>query len=177
MSKEEIAVILDFLPYGYPLEKKMMPLAQAVGKEHFTLLQLVPRRGFKFEVGTEVYIGEGKREEVQYILGRCPGEKLTETSKQELESFVEKKVIEQPEKYVQFFNEAQAINTRLHRFELLPGFGKKHTQAILDAREEKPFESLEDVKERVANMPDPAKTVTKRIIEEIMSMQRNNLFT
>ena len=94
-----------------------------------------------------------------------------------LDEFIQKTVEEGEERFVKFFNGAQAINTRLHQFELLPGFGKKHTQAILDAREEKPFESLEDVKERVANMPDPAKTVTKRIIEEIMSMQRNNLFT
>ena len=77
MVKEEKAIILDFLPYGYPLEKKMMPLAQAIGTEHLTLLQLIPRREVKFEVGEEVYIGEGKRDKVQYILGRCPREKLT----------------------------------------------------------------------------------------------------
>ena len=64
MAKEENAIILDFLPYGYPLEKKMMPLAQAVGTNGFTLLQLVPRRGIKFEVGEQVYIGDDKREKV-----------------------------------------------------------------------------------------------------------------
>lgn len=176
MAKEETAVILDFLPYGYPLEKKMMPLAQAIGKNGFTLLQLVPRRGIKFDVGQEVYIGEGKREEVQYILGRCPREKLTETAKFQLTDFIHKKVAEDQEKFVEFFNKAQAINTRLHQLELLPGFGKKHMQAIIDARKEKDFESFEELKTRVQNLPDPAKAVEKRILEELTEIQRQNLF-
>ena len=68
-DKEEQAIVIDYLPYGYPLEKKMMPIAQAVGKKNFTLLELVPRRGIKLETGEEVYIGEGKRDKVYYILG------------------------------------------------------------------------------------------------------------
>ena len=176
MAREENAVILDFLPYGYPLENKRMPLAQAIGSVGLTLLQLVPRRGEKFEIGEVAYIGDGKRDKVQYILGRCPREKLTETARVELESFIEKEVKENEEKYVKFFNEAQAINTRLHQFELLPGLGKKHTAAILEARGEKDFESFEDIKERVHNMPSPEKVVEKRIMEELMEIQRHNLF-
>lgn len=176
MAKEEYAIILDFLPYGYPLEKKMLPLAQAIGKNNFTLLQLVPRRGIKFEVGEEVYIGEGKRDKVQYILGRCPREKLTETAKLQLKDFVETAVEENEEKFIKFFNEAEPMNTRLHQFELLPGFGKKHTKAILEAREEKAFESFEDIKTRVSNIPDPKKGIEKRIVEELSEIQRHNLF-
>ena len=176
MSKEENAIILDFLPYGYPMEDKRMPLAQAIGASGLTLLQLVPRRGEKFEIGEIAYIGDGKRDKVQYILGRCPREKLTETAKEELREFIEKIVKENEEKYVKFFNEAQAINTRLHQFELLPGLGKKHTSAILEARDEKPFESFEDIKARVHNMPSPEKVVEKRIMEELTEIQRHNLF-
>jgi len=66
IEKEEYAIILDFLPYGYPLEKKMMPIAQAIGTKRFTLLQLVPRRGIKLEIAEKVYIGEGKREKILY---------------------------------------------------------------------------------------------------------------
>jgi len=176
MTKEETAIILDFLPYGYPMENKRVPMAQAIGINGLTLLQLVPRRDIKFEVGESVYIGDGKREKVQYILGRCPREKLTETAKAELEEFVEKAVEKDEERYVKFFNEAQAINTRLHQFELLPGLGKKHTSMILKAREEKPFESFEDIRERVHNMPSPNKTIAKRIMEELTEIQRHNLF-
>ncbi len=174
--KEETAIVLDFLPYGYPLENKRVPLAQAIGVSGLTLLQLVPRRGEKFEVGESAYIGDGKREKVQYILGRCPREKLTETAKVELEGFVENNVKENEQRFVKFFNEAQAINTRLHQFELLPGLGKKHTGMILKAREDKDFESFDDIKERVHNMPSPDKTVAKRIMEELTEIQRHNLF-
>ncbi len=176
MAREENAIILDFLPYGYPLENRRMPLAQAIGENGFTLLQLVPRRGEKFEIGERAYIGDGKRDKVQYILGRCPKEKLTETAKVQLEDYVEKGVLADEERFVKFFNKAQAINTRLHQFELLPGLGKKHTMAILAAREEKDFESFEDIKERVANMPSPEKVVGKRIMEELTEIQRHNLF-
>lgn len=176
MVREENAVILDFLPYGYPLENKRMPLAQAIGVNELTLLQLVPRRGEKFEIGEIAYIGDGKREKVQYILGRCPREKLTETARVELERFVEKKVKEDEARFVKFFNGAQAINTRLHQFELIPGLGKKHTGAILKARDEKEFASFEDIKERVHNMPSPEKVVEKRIMEELTEIQRHNLF-
>jgi len=176
MAKEEHAIILDFLPYGYPLDRKMMPLAQAIGMSGLTLLQLVPRRGERFEIGEEVYIGEGKRDKVQYILGRCPREKLTETARIELEGIVAKVVVKDEERFVKFFNEAQAINTRLHQFELLPGLGKKHTKAILEARDEKEFGSFEDIKGRVHNMPSPEKVIEKRIMEELTEMQRHPLF-
>ena len=176
MAREEHAIILDFLPYGYPLEQKRLPLAQAIGKTNFTLLQLVPRKEVKFEVGEEVYIGEGKRDKVQYILGRCPREKLTETAKMNVEEFIKKAVEEDESKFVDFFNKAQPINTRLHQFELLPGFGKKHTTSILAAREEKEFESFDDIKNRVSNIPDPKKGVEKRILEELTIIQRHNLF-
>ena len=56
MEKEENAIILDYLPNGYPLEKKMMPIAQAIGKRNLVLLELVPRRGVTLEAGEEAYI-------------------------------------------------------------------------------------------------------------------------
>ena len=176
MEKEEHAIILDYLPYGYPLEKTMMPIAQAIGKKNFTLLQIVPRRGLSFELKEEVYIGEGKREKVLYILGRLPREKLTESAKIQLQEFIEKAVGEDEKRFIEFFNKAQAMNTRLHQFELLPGFGKKHTKAILETRKEKPFESFEDIKARVHNIPDPKKAIEKRIFEELIEIQRTNLF-
>ncbi len=176
VEKEEYVVILDYLPYGYPLERKMMPIAQAVGLNNFTLLQLVPRRGIKLELKEEVYIGEGKRDKVYYILGRLPCEKLTETAKLQLQEFVSKIVKEQEKKFIEFFNTAEAINTRLHQIELLPGFGKKHMKAILEEREKKGFSNFEEVKKRIPNLPDPKKAVEKRLLQELESTERHNLF-
>lgn len=176
MEKEEYAIILDYLPYGYPLEKKMMPIAQAIGTKNFTLLQLVPRRGLKLEISERVYIGSGKRDKIYYIQGSIPENKLTETAKMQLEKYIENKVSELEASFVEFFNKAEAINTRLHQFELLPGFGKKHTGAILNERKKRPFESLEDLKKRVSNLPDPKKAIEKRIFEEVTKKEKYFLF-
>ncbi len=176
MEKEEHAIVLDYLPYGYPLEKKMMPIAQAIGKKNFTLLQLIPRRGIKLEINEEVYIGDGKRDKIYYILGRLPENKLTETAKEQLHNFIGVQISGNEKKFVDFFNKAEAINTRLHQFELLPGFGKKHTIAILDERKKRLFESLEELKKRVANLPDPRKAIEKRLIEEVTGKEKYFLF-
>lgn len=175
-KKEETALVLDYLPYGYPMENKRFPVIQAIGTKNLTLLQIVPRKGESIEVGEDLYIGDGKRDKVQFIQGRLLREKLTETAKENLEEFLQKVVGERESEYVDFFNKAQAINTRLHQFELLPGFGKKHTDAILDAKDEKEFESFEDIKTRVHNLPDPNTAIAKRIFEELTEMQRHNLF-
>ncbi len=175
-EKEEYAIVLDYLPYGYPLEKKMIPVAQAIGLNNLTLLQLVPRRGVKLELKEKVYIGEGKRDKIYYILGRLPREKLTETSKLQLQEFVNIVINEQEKKFVDFFNTADAVNTRLHQIELLPGFGKKHMMAVLEERKKKPFESFEEIKKRIPNLPDPRKAVEKRLIQELENLERHNLF-
>ncbi|MBS3093578.1 DUF655 domain-containing protein [Candidatus Pacearchaeota archaeon] len=176
MEKEENAIILDYLPYGYPLEKKMMPLAQAIGTKFFTLLQLTPRRGVKLDINEVVYIGEGKRDKIYFIQGRLPENKLTETARAQLHTFVEKHILENEQKFVSFFNNAEPINTRMHQLELLPGFGKKHTEAIMKERSVKPFESLDDLKKRVLNLPDPKKAIEKRMVEEITQKEKYNLF-
>lgn len=175
-DKEDYAVVLDYLPYGYPIEKQNNPIAQAIGVTTFALLELIPRRGVTLAAKEKVYIGPEKRDKIYYIAGRLHREKLTETAKIQLLEFVEGIVGEQEKKFVDFFNNAQAINTRLHQLELLPGFGKKHTKEVLDARAEKPFESFDDIRARAKNIPDPKKAVEKRFVEELTERQRFNLF-
>jgi putative nucleotide binding protein len=177
MEKEEYAIILDYLPHGYPLDRKIMPLAQAIGEKNFTLLQLIPRRGVKLDVDERVYIGDGKREKIYYIQGKLYENKLTEIAKRQLNEFLEKYIRGNEDIFVKFFNEADAINTRLHQFELLPGFGKKHTEAILREREKSPFKSLVDLKDRVMNLPDPKKAIEKRIVDEITNKEKYILFS
>ena len=176
MEKEEFAIVLDYLPNGYPLERKMMPIAQAIGKTNLVLLELVPRRGISLNTGEEVYIGEGKRDKIYYILGRLHREKMTESAKNQLQEFLEKIVGEREKEFVEFFNKSEAINKRLHQIELLPGFGKKHMQEILTQRKEKEFESFEDMKKRIQNLPDPEKAIQKRILTELVNIERHNLF-
>tara|TARA_Y100000034_G_scaffold20729_1_gene23755 strand:- start:1148 stop:1684 length:537 start_codon:yes stop_codon:yes gene_type:complete len=176
MDKEEYAIVLEYLPNGYPLEGKMMPIVQAIGETKLTLLELVPRKGESLEIGEKVYIGEGKRDKIYYILGRLHKEKLTEAAKEQLEVFINKIVKEREKEFVEFFNKADAINKRLHQLELLPGLGKKYMHEILEQREQKEFESYEDISKRISNLPHPEKAIEKRIIQELTSMERYNLF-
>jgi len=176
MRKEEYAIILEYLPNGYPLEKRMMPIAQAIGELNLTLLELVPRRGISLEIGERVYIGEGKRDKIYYILGRLHHEKITEAAKNQLQEFINKIVGNRRKEFIDFFNNSEAINKRIHQIELLPGFGKKHMKEILEKRKEKPFESFEDMKKRLQNLPDPEKAIEKRIIKELIEFERYKLF-
>jgi|SRR3989344_667781 len=176
-EKEEFAIILDYLPYGYPMDNKNRgPIAQAIGEKTFALLELVPRRGISLLQKEKVYIGPDKRDKIYFISGRLPREKITESAKIQLQEFVENAVAEQEKKFIDFFNKAQAMNTRLHQIELIPGYGKKHTLEIIKAREEKDFESFEEMKTRLPSIPDPKKAIEKRILEELLERQRFNLF-
>jgi putative nucleotide binding protein len=175
--KEEYVIILEYLPNGYPLEKKMMPIAQAVGEKNLSLLELVPRRDVKLDAGERVYIGLGKRDKIYYILGKLHKEKLTEASKNQLKEFISEIVKKREKEFIEFFNNSEAINKRIHQIELLPGLGKKHMQEILKQRKEKEFESFEEMKKRIQNLPSPKKAVEKRIFKELTENERYNLFT
>jgi putative nucleotide binding protein len=179
-TKEETAIVLDYLPNGYPSDTRPMhmktPIAQALGKEHFTLLELVPKKGIFLQPYEEVYIGEGKREKIHHIVGKLPIIKLTATAKSEMEYVVKDLVVKHKERFVEFFNKAQPLTTRMHQLELLPGFGKKHMWEILEERKDKPFESFEDLKKRVKLIPDPEKAVIKRVLAEIQGKEKHLIF-
>ena len=152
------------------------PIAQVIGKEHFVLLELVPKKGIHLQPYEEVYIGEGKRDKIHHIVGKTALSKLTATAKAELE-FVIKDIIKKNEKrFVEFFNKAQSLGTRMHQLELLPGLGKKHMWQIIEIRQEKPFESFADLKNRIKLMPDPEKTVVKRILQELEGTEKHKIF-
>lgn len=178
--KEEYAIVLDFLPNGYPFDSRPMhmktPVAQAIGKDHFILLELVPKKGQFLQPYQEVYMGAGKREEIHHIVGKIPLDKLTQTAKMELEIVIKDIVIKNQSKFVSFFNSAGPINTRRHQLELLPGIGKKHMWELLERRKEKPFENFDDIKTRVKLMPNPETTIIKRIMSELEEQDRYKLF-
>ncbi|MDD5331466.1 MAG: DUF655 domain-containing protein [Candidatus Nanoarchaeia archaeon] len=179
-TKEEYAIVLDFLPNGYPFDNKpsfrKTSIAQAIGKEHFILLELIPKKETDLRINEEVYIGDGKRDKIHHIMGRIPTEKLTQTAKLELNHILIDLVDTKEQKFVEFFNKAGPINMRRHQFELLPGIGKKHMWEILEARKEGPFSDFEDIKKRVKLLPDPKETIIKRILSEINNEDKYRLF-
>ncbi|TKJ17896.1 DNA-binding protein [Candidatus Woesearchaeota archaeon B3_Woes] len=180
MPKEEVAIVLDFLPNGYPFDKtpsyKKNAIVQVLGKNQLVLLELVPKKGVTLQPNEEVYIGEGKRDKIHHITGRLDMDKLTATGSSVLKDVIKNVVHKHPEKFIEFFNKAQPLTTRMHQLELLPGVGKKHMWEIIDARDEKSFESFDDIKKRVKLMPDPEKAIIRRIVSELSGQEKHRLF-
>src|SRR3989339_2045255 len=117
--KEDIAVVLDYLANGYPLDKRPMhkktPIVQAIGKEHFVLLELVPKREAGFQPGDDVYIGDGKRDKIHHIIGRLPLDKLTNSARNEMEYVINELIMKNEKRFVDFFNTAKPLTTRMHQ--------------------------------------------------------------
>lgn len=168
---EEYAIILDYLPLGYVKEGlpsfKRKPVAQAIGKEEFTLLELIPKENVDLDIHEKVYIGSGKRDKIARVNRRLKYDDLTATARVELNFVIEEIIKAKEDKFMEFFNQAGPISTRLHQLELLPGIGKKHMWDILNARKEKEFDSFDDIKDRVPMLADPVKILAKRILLEL----------
>lgn len=164
--KDENVIVLDFLPRGHATGRQE-PLAQVIGEKYFSLLEVVVKKEIAIKSGDKIYIGDAKRDHVEHIKRRITTKDLTSFARSELPFVVEKLVKENEEKFVNFFNNARPITTRLHQLELLPGVGKKHMWDIIKERKKGEFKSFSDIKNRIKLMPDPASSVIKRVMEEL----------
>ena len=176
---EEYAYVLDFLPHGRPglrLTRRAGAVVQLIGESYFTLLEAATKEGVFLKPHDRVYVGKNDRKEISYIIGRIGYDELTANAKMELPTAIEKIVLAREKDFVSFFNSAQAITPRMHALELIPGIGKKYMWQIINERERKPFESFDDLQKR-ANIPNPAKLLAKRILEELTGESKYRLFT
>ena len=91
-----------------------------------------------------------------FCLPYCRGKnrkKLTKTAESELKFVIEKLVKDNQAKFVEFFNKAQPLTTRMHQIELLPGLGKKHMWEIIEERKVKPFKDFIATKDFIYCLP------------------------
>ncbi|MCQ4152850.1 MAG: DUF655 domain-containing protein [Archaeoglobi archaeon] len=169
---EDYAYVLDFLPYGHVEDKrpihKREPLAQVIGERYFTLLEVSVKRERNPLVMDRLYIGKGERDVVNRIKRKLKFEELTPSAKKELPFVVENIVKQREAEFVEFFNKAEPITTRMHQLELLPGVGKKTMWAILEERKKEPFKNFEDIAKRVKGV-QPLKLVVGRILYELQN--------
>jgi len=178
MKAEEYGIVLDFLSKGKSSSFKAEPLAQLVGEEYFTLLEVVPKEGVSLKAGDRVYVGKDERDKVEYIKKRITYRELTSNSVSELPKVLEGMVLRQEKKFIEFFNTCGAITIKRHRFELLPGLGKKHMLNLIKEREQQNFESFQDIEKRVHLMPNVVQTIVKRIMhEQEDEEEKHHLFT
>lgn len=175
-KKEDYAIVLDFLPHGKAGEAKHEPVAQAMGESYFTILELIIKPATPVSMGERIYIGRDQRDKVDHIRGRINYQDLTTAAQNELERNVRTSVSAREKDFVDFVNRAGSINIRSHTLEHLPSIGKKHLQTILDERTKKPFESFQDLQQRVPHLGNPLEIFSQRIIAELKGTEKYYLF-
>ncbi len=174
---EEFAYVLDFMPRGKSvvIKGREGPMVQAIGEERLTLLELLAMESQDFETGEKVKIGKEGREKIVSVLGKLTYEEMSPEAKAALPGVAESLVKGNESKYVAYFNDLQPLTPRLHGLELIPGIGKTFMKEIVEMREKQPFASFDDVQKRVG-LREPAKMISKRIVEELAGDSRVSIF-
>jgi putative nucleotide binding protein len=174
---EEHAYVLDFTPRGKSatVRGREGVIVQAIGEERLTLLELLGVQNSTFEVGERLYIGRDGRDKIASVLGRLEYDQITQAAKNEMPTIVEKVVMANEKRFIDYINMSQPITPRIHALELIPGIGKTYMMSIIKEREKKKFESFSDLQARVG-LREPAKHLAQRIMDEIMGQARMNLF-
>jgi putative nucleotide binding protein len=170
-KREEVARILDYLPYGRTPDSRSyqkQPLVQAVGEANFVLMEMTPKESVVPTAGTRVYIGSGSRDVIDHVNRRIDYLELSNNAKLELSYQIPSIILENEARFIRYFNEAGPITTRMHALELLPGIGKKLMWAVLNERKKGPFKSFADLTERVKGLHNPEKLISKRVEDELM---------
>ena len=163
------AVVLDYLPHGRADDDRPQyqkpPVAYALGESDFLLFELELESDAA--VGIDDRVGIDPPGEDVARVREIEFEDLSSGAQSELEYAVENVVSTHEQRFVDFYNEAQPITLRLHQLNLLPGIGKKLRDNILDQRKRKPFETFEELEDRVSGLHDPKGVLVDRILEEL----------
>jgi len=165
------AVILDHLPHGRadddrPRHRKS-PLAYAIGERDFRLFEITLEDDADVSIGDRIVIGPTEARDAVSGFKQVMYDDLSNTATAELEYAIEEIIDENERRFVDFYNDAQPITLRLHQLNLLPGIGKKLRNNVLDQRKRGPFESFEDLEDRISGLHRPKEVLIERIIEEL----------
>ncbi|MFB6234225.1 MAG: DUF655 domain-containing protein [Halopenitus sp.] len=167
----EYAVLLDVMPRGLPEDERpeyqKSPVAYALGEEEFRLFELTLTEDADVAVSDRVQLKPREESNAVDRYREVDYADLTRNAETEIEYAVEDIVDTHEQRFVDFYNEAGPITLRLHQLNLLPGIGKKLRNNILDERKRKPFESFEELEERVSGLHSPKDDLVERIVEEI----------
>ncbi|MFT4947268.1 MAG: putative nucleotide binding protein [Natronomonas sp.] len=161
-------IVLDFLPHGRTEDDRPQyekePLAYVLDSEEFELYEIIAESDANVTIGDRV---DPATADFVTRYSTIEYDDLPGGAKSELEYVIEDLVEEQEQRFVDFYNDAQPITLRLHQLNLLPGIGKKLRNNILDERKRKPFESFEELEERIGGLHDPEQVLYDRIMEEL----------
>ena len=174
---EEYAYVLDHVERGKSstVRGREGIIVTAIGEDRLTILEILGVADSTFDVSERIYIGKEGRTKVQSVLGKMSYQKISQTAQSELAGVIEKIVMQNEKRFIDYLNNAQPLTPRIHALELIPGIGKTYMKIMLEEREKTQFESFEDLQNRVG-LKEPIKQITKRIMEEITGEARMNLF-
>ncbi len=174
---EEYAYVLDFVMRGKSVTVRGRDgiIVTALGEERLTILELLALPNSTFEIGEKVYIGKEGRTKILSVLGRLEYNEISSAAQSELAGVVEKIVLQNEQRFVDYLNNSQPLTPRIHALELIPGIGKTYMKTMLAEREKKKFTDFKDIQDRVG-LKEPVKQIAKRILEEITGETRMNLF-
>jgi putative nucleotide binding protein len=148
---------------------------QGIGESHFTLLEMIPHRGMNPHPQERVSIERDAKSKIDHVRRRIFFEDLVPESVTELPLIIEMIVTKHERKFVQFFNEAAPLTTRMHSLQLLPGIGQTLMWAILEERKRDSFKNFADIAART-KLQNPKKVITSRIIDELREEVKRWLF-
>jgi putative nucleotide binding protein len=162
-------VVLDYLAHGRtdddrPQYRKQ-PLGYALDRADFRLYELILAEDAGVSIGDDLTLDPAD-DAVEHV-SEVDYEALPGGAQSELEYVVDDLVEAEEQRFVDFYNDAQPITLRLHQLNLLPGIGKKLRNSLLDERKRQPFESFEELRERVDGLHNPRDVIVERILEEI----------
>ena len=170
-AEESLAVVLDHLPNGDPSDNRpphqKPALAYALGEDDFRLYEFQLADDADVSIGERLAVDPEPDPDLVARSREVAFEDLPRNAQGELEYAVEELIDRQERRFVDFYNEAGPITLRLHQLNLLPGIGKKLRNNILDERKRGPFETFEDVEERVSGLHRPREVLAERIMEEL----------
>ncbi len=165
------ALVLDYLPRGRPDDDRPQyqksAVAHALGEADFRLLELSFEDEVRLKMGDRLLLDPPDDREHDFTVRDIGYDDLSGGASTELEYAVEDVIDADEQRFVEFYNEAQPITTRLHVLNLLPGIGKKLRNNLLDERKREPFDSFDDIEERVAGLHRPREVLVERIMEEL----------
>jgi putative nucleotide binding protein len=162
-----LATVLDYLPHGHPDDDRSQyqkpSLAHAVEWDTFRIVECVLADDTEVSIGNSTDIDGADVDEIRDIAF----DDLTTGARSEVEYAIREIIETNEQRFVDHYNEAQPITLRLHQLNLLPGIGKKLRNNILEERKRRPFDSFEDLEDRVSGLHNPQEILVKRIHEEI----------
>ena len=164
------AFVLEYLPHGRAdddsPQHRRPAVAYALGGRDFRLFEFELTDDAEFGIDDRVRIEPETADGIERAR-RVDHDDLNRGARQELEYVVADVVEANERRFVDFYNDAEPITLRLHQLNLLPGIGKKLRNNVLDERKRGPFESFEELSERVSGLHDPKETLVERVMEEL----------